>query len=148
MTKPQFVYVTVIAKPPEEVWKALTSPEFTEKYWHSTKVKSDFLTGSIIEFYTESGVVGCEGQILTSRYPEELVYTWQFPNNTQTKDEQPSRVSFLLETVSKGTKLTLIHDEFQPDSHMYEMVSQGWPLVLAGLKTLLETGRAVDFSTE
>ena len=148
MNKPDYVYVAVIAKSPEEVWSALTSPEFTKQYWHNTEVNSDFSVGSPIRFLNESGEVGCEGEILVSDYPVELAYTWHFPNNPDTKDESPSRVVFRLESIAAGTKLTMIHDHFEPDSKMLDMVSGGWPLVIGGLKTLLETGRAVDFSAE
>ena len=102
MSKPDFIYVVVIAKPPEDVWEGLTSPEFTRQYWHRTAVQSDFKPGSPIEFLLESGDVGCEGKILRSDFPNELSFTWQFPNNPGTKLEDPSRVSFQLEAVAAG----------------------------------------------
>lgn len=148
MTKPEFVYVIVIAKSPAEVWKGLTSPEFTKQYWHKTEVASDFEAGSAIRFMNESGQVGCEGEILSADYPAELSYTWQFPNNPDTRDEVPSRVTFHLEQIAAGTRLTVVHDRFPADSKMRELVEPGWPLVLCGLKTLLESGRAVDFTAE
>lgn len=148
MNKPEAVYVIVIAKSPEEVWEGLTSPEFTKQYWHRTEVQSDFKVGSPIRFLLESGQVACEGEILSARHPSELAYTWQFPMNPETKDEAPSRVTFKLEQVGAGTKLTMIHDRFPDGSKMLGMVREGWPLVLSGLKTLLESGRAVDFTTE
>lgn len=148
MTKPDYVYVIVIAKSPEAVWQGLTSPEFTKQYWHKTEVESDFEVGSAIHFMTESGQVGCEGEVLSVDYPVELSFTWQFPNNPDTRDEQPSRVSFRLEPIAAGTKLTVIHDQFPDDSKMLGLVQPGWPLVLCGLKTLLESGSAVDFSAD
>ena len=148
MTKPESVHVIVIAKPPEEVWEGLTSPEFTKQYWHQTEVQSDFKVGSPIRFLLETGEVACEGEILSARHPSELAYTWQFPNNPETKDEPPSRVTFKLEQIGAGTKLTMIHDQFPPGSKMLGMVHEGWPRVLSGLKTLLESGTAVDFTAE
>lgn len=148
MTIPEFVYVIVIAKSPEEVWKGLTSAEFTQQYWHKTRVESDFDVGSAIRFMNESGQVGCEGEILRADHPAELTYTWQFPNNPDTRDEPASRVSFRLEPIAAGTRLTVIHDQFPADSKMLELVRPGWPLVLCGLKTLLESGDAVDFTAE
>ena len=94
----------------------------------------------------ESGEVGCEGEILIANHPSELAFTWRFPNNPETEGEAPSRVTFRLEPIPAGTKLTMIHDHFPVDSKMLGMVREGWPLVLGGLKTLLESGRAVDFS--
>ena len=146
MTSPEFIYVIVIARPPEKVWEGLTTAEFTKQYWHRTEVTSDFRIGSPIRFMTESGQVGAEGTILTADYPAELSYTWQFPNNPDTSGEAPSRVTFRLEPVAAGTKLTVIHDQFPENSKMFGLIEGGWPLVLSGLKTLLESGNAVDFS--
>ncbi len=148
MTKPEFVYVIVIAQPPERVWEGLTTAEFTKQYWHRTEVDSDFKVGSPIRFMTASGTVGAEGEILEVEYPSKLSYSWQFPNNPDTRDEPSSRVTFRLEPVAAGTKLTVCHDRFPVDSKMFELVQGGWPLVLCGLKTLLETGAAIDFSEE
>jgi uncharacterized protein YndB with AHSA1/START domain len=149
MGKKKYIYETLIAAAREDVWNALTMAEFTRQYWHSTRVNSDWAVGSRIEFLVdgENGdEVGCEGEILKCDYPAELSYTWQFPRNPDTRDEAPSRVTFLLESVGEYTKLSVIHDRFPEGSRMYEMVSGGWIHVIAGLKTLLETGRAVDFS--
>ena len=148
MTKPEYVYVVVIAKPPEDVWKGLTSAEFTRQYWHKTEVSSDLTVGSTIEFMTEDGHVGCEGEILNVDHPAELSFTWQFPRNPETSKEPHSRVTFQLEPIAAGTRLTVVHDQFPEDSKMYELVRPGWPLVICGLKTLLESGVAVDFSAE
>ena len=151
-TNDEYVFVQIINTDREAVWQALTSPEFTEQYWHCTRVRSDFQPGSAVEFLVGDGDVGCCGEILTARPPEELSYTWQFPRNPAVRDEVPSRVSFVLETIGDeangtATRLTVTHDRFPADSRMPEMVGAGWPLVLAGLKTLLETEQAVDFSS-
>ena len=63
MNPPDFVYVTVIAAPPEKVWEALTSAEFTRQYWHSTRVQSDWQEGGQVHFMVdgENGErIGCE----------------------------------------------------------------------------------------
>ena len=149
MSQPDYVYETVIAASREAVWKGLTTAEFTRQYWHSTRVQSDWKVGSTVEFLVdgENGdEIGCEGVILKADYPAELSYTWQFPRMPETRDEEPSRVTFLLEQLGEHTKLTVVHDRFAAGSKMREMVSSGWPLVIAGLKTLLETGKGVDFS--
>ena len=149
MNNVKYVYETLIAVAREEVWKGLTMAEFTRQYWHSTRVSSDWAVDSRIEFLVDGDngdEVGCEGKILKCNYPAELSYTWQFPRNPDTRDEAPSRVTFFLEPVGEYTKLTVVHDRFPDDSKMYGLVSGGWIHVIAGLKTLLETGKAVDFS--
>ena len=146
MTKPDYAYVTIIAAPPEKVWEGLTSPEFTEQYWHKTRVKSDFKPGSAIEFLTGDGTVGVRGEILRADYPDILSYTWSFVSDPGLKNDPPSRVTFKLERLEVGTRLTVIHDQLLEGSTTLEAVTHGWPFVICGLKTLLETDTAVDFS--
>lgn len=147
MAKVEFHYVTLIDAPREKVWRALTNGEFTRQYWHNTEVRSSWTVGSRVEFLV-AGEVGCEGEVLVADEPRSLSYTWHFPRNPDCADEAPSRVLFTLEDIQGVTKLTVKHDEFlSEESPTYQMVSGGWPYVLAGLKTLCETGKTLDFSS-
>ena len=62
--------------------------------------------------------------------------------------EQRSKVTFEIEPLGELVKLTVVHDGFEPDSLMVSMVSQGWPPILANLKTMLETGQTLPVSEE
>lgn len=146
MSKPDFVYVTVIAATQERVWRGLTTAEFTQRYWHDTRVRSEFTPGAKIEFLNPDDSVGVAGEILTADHPSELSYTWRFLRNPDAVSDPPSRVTFRLEAVSAGTRLTVIHDRLEESPATASMVTLGWPHVIAGLKTLLETGKAVDFT--
>ena len=146
MKEAEFVYMTVIAAPREKVWKALTSGEFTRQYWHETEVRSDFTPGSPVEFVTPDGNVGVSGEVLVATHPEELSYSWLFTSDVEQGERQPSRVTFRLEPLDVGTRLIVTHDQLASGSRAHNMVSFGWPHVMAGLKTLLETDRAIDFS--
>jgi uncharacterized protein YndB with AHSA1/START domain len=151
MDKPDYIYVQIIDACRERVWEALTAPEFTEKYWHQTRIQTDLQPGSPVRFLVAEDEVGCDGEVLISNAPEELSYTWRFPRNPAVRDEAPSRVTFRLETIGSdstgtATRLTVTHDRFPAGSKMPEMIGPGWPLVLAGLKTLLETGQTLDYS--
>ncbi len=146
MSKPEFVYMTVIAAPAERVWQALTSAEFTRQYWHSTRVRSAFTPGATIEFLNPDDSVGVAGEILAADRPHELSYTWRFLRNPAAADDPVSRVTFKLEGVRAGTRLTVTHDRLAEGSTTATLVTFGWPHVIAGLKTLLETGEAVDFT--
>ena len=88
------------------------------------------------------------GEILESDYPRRLSYTWQFLRDPETRDDPASRVSFELEAINAGTRLTVVHDELLEGCRTAELVSFGWPHVISGLKTLAETGKAVDFSCD
>ena len=146
MSNADFVYMTVIAAPPEQVWQGLTTAEFTEQYWHATRVRSEFTPGATIEFLNPDGSAGVAGEILTADRPSELSYTWRFLRNPEAAGDPASRVTFKLEAIDAGTRLTVVHDQLAEGSATETMVSFGWPHVIAGLKTLLETGRAVDFT--
>ena len=147
MSKPEFVYMTVIAAPPEEVWKGLTTAEFTQQYWHNTRVRSDYETGGKIEFLNPDDSVGVAGEVLTADFPKELAYTWQFTGKDSVAlGDPPSRVTFKLERLNAGTRLTVVHDQLVEGTQTASMIKFGWPHVIAGLKTLLETGQAVDFT--
>lgn len=146
MSKPEFVYMTVIAAAQERVWQGLTTAEFTQQYWHGTRVRSEFTPGAKIEFLNPDDSVGVAGEILVADRPSELSYTWCFLRNPGAVEEPASRVTFRLEAVSAGTRLTVVHDRLEESPATASMVTFGWPHVMAGLKTLLETGRAVDFT--
>ena len=146
MSKPEFVYMTVIAAPPERVWQGLTTAEFTEQYWHATRVRSAFTPGAAIEFLNPDGSVGVAGEILGAERPVELSYTWRFLRNPDAAGDPASRVTFQLEAIPVGTRLTVIHDRLAEGSATATLVTFGWPHVIAGLKTLLETGKPVDFT--
>lgn len=146
MSNTEFKYMTVIAASPEDVWQGLTSAEFTRQYWHGTDIRSDFQKGSPLEFTTPDGEVGVCGEILAADFPTRLSYTWKFMRDPAVKDDPASRVTFELEALDVGTRLTVIHDELAAGSMTAEMVSFGWPHVIAGLKTMLETGEAIDFT--
>lgn len=146
MSDTEFVYMAVIAAPREEVWKALTTAEFTRQYWHETEVKSEFVPGGPIEFVTPDGKAGVNGEILTADFPSELSYTWLFRSEAEAGNDTHSRVTFRLEALDVGTRLVVVHDQLVPGSRTSEMIRFGWPHVVCGLKTLLETHQAVDFS--
>lgn len=146
MSKTEFRYMTVIAASPEDVWKGLTSGEFTRQYWHGTRIQSDFRQGSTLEFLLPDGEAGVCGEVLEADYPKRLSYTWQFMRDPECKNDPASRVIFELQALNVGTRLTVVHDELDAGCKTADMVSFGWPHVLAGLKTLLETGEAIDFS--
>jgi uncharacterized protein YndB with AHSA1/START domain len=130
-----------IQAPIEQVWDALTNPDVTEKYWGSTRIESDWRTGSLIR-YMRDGEVMDEHTIIAVERPVRLVHTFQ-PLFGEFKDEPPSRVSIGLQAGGAVTRLALVHDGFPPDSKVFKACSEGWPMILSGLKTLLETGAAL-----
>ena len=144
MTKSTFKYEIYIASTPAKVWKALLEGEFTRQYWSHTNV-SDWKVGSEWEHHPtdEARGVAIVGQVLEATAPHRLIITWADPQHRGDRVRH-SRVSFLIEPIADMVRLTITHDELESGSDMQRKVSAGWPRVLSSLKSLLETGRALD----
>ncbi len=143
MQTTEFVYVTYIAATAEQVWKALTDPEITTKFWQHVNV-SDWKPGSRWE-HRDSGTKGAVlilGRVAESAPPRRLVITWADPANEK-NEAKHSRVTFEIEDVRGVVKLTVTHDRLDAGSEMLKSVSTGWPKVLSRMKTLLEGGKAI-----
>lgn len=142
MDKPQFVYVSYIQSTPERVWNALMDPEMTKQYWFNHHNKSDWKVGSRWEHqsYDDPSVVHIVGKVVETDPPRRLVVTWARPAD-EGNEARTSRVTYEIEPLEESVKLTVTHDEFGDDVEMRESVSFGWPVVISGLKTLLETGK-------
>lgn len=134
---PDFVYVVYIAAPPEKVWGALTDGKNERVWWWNTRHESDFRPGSPIRYIRNDGV-DVEGEILEVDPPTRLVYTFRVSGPGPQHDEGATRVEHRIEVQGEWTKLTLIHSNFRRDSALRRGVSNGWPAILSGLKTVLE----------
>jgi uncharacterized protein YndB with AHSA1/START domain len=146
MTEPKFVYVTYIATTPEKLWQALTDGAFTEQYWFGTRIESDWTLGARVSF-SRNDEVSDYGVVLEYDPPRRLSYSWRVEFHEEFRAERPSRVTFEIEPMTASTggkrsevKLTVTHDDFDAGSKGFRAISGGWPLVLASLKSLLETG--------
>jgi uncharacterized protein YndB with AHSA1/START domain len=141
--KSQFVYVTYISSSAEKVWNALMDPEMTRKYWGHLNV-SDWKVGSDWKHEDPStGQVRIVGKVVEFTPPRRLVITWAFPAEAQVPDKY-TRVTFEIESAGKAVRLKVTHDELEPGSEMESGITRGWPVVLSNLKTLLETGIAME----
>jgi uncharacterized protein YndB with AHSA1/START domain len=142
MSKPEFVYITYIGTTPEKLWEALTSSEFTRRYWFNTELRSDWKVGSAIALVMD-GKTTDVGEILEADRPRRLSYTFKHVSDEELKQEPASKVVFALEPHGKVVKLTLTHEGFVEGGKMLDGISKGWPAILASLKSLLESGTAV-----
>ncbi|CAN5499882.1 SRPBCC family protein [soil metagenome] len=140
MSKPEFVYVTFIKTTPEKLWHALTDREFSHKYWVDCFLTSDWKVGSRMTM-ERHGELKNECVILESDPPRRMSYSWQSVFDPDMKKEKPSRVTYILEAQGDNVKLTVTHEGFAEGSKTLPSVSFGWPIVLSGLKSILETGK-------
>ena len=161
MDKPAFVYTTYIRTAPERLWQALTDPAFTELYW-GIAFDSDWKPGSSVN-WTQRGVTIADAEqvVVECVLHRRLAYTWHTftPDWAQALDiadevrealavERRSKVTFDIEPLDdEQVKLTVVHDDLEPSGRLLPMISEGWPRVLANLKTLLETGEPLPDSS-
>lgn len=141
--KAQFVYVTYISSTPEKVFDALITPEMTRKYWAHLNV-SDWKVGSQWKHENaENGNTDLVGKVLESDRPKRLVISWASPADKDNPAKY-TKVTFLVEPGTNAIRLTVTHEDLEPGSDMDRGIRRGWPVVLSNLKTLLETGNAMD----
>lgn len=160
-----FMYTTYIQAAPEQVWQGLTDPALTKRYWRHHRAgpktfRSDWKKGSSYDLAHEDVrlVVSDPEQVILESDPHRrLSYTWHsFTPEWATevgmalataeawRAEPRSAVTFDIDDVGHGVvKLAVTHGSFSLNSSVLEGISNGWPAVLASLKTLLETGAAL-----
>jgi uncharacterized protein YndB with AHSA1/START domain len=144
----RFVYVTYIRAAPEKIFAALTQPEFTKRYWAETWQESDWTPGAAWRAMIPDGRVADEGRIVEIDPPKKLVIAWANAFMPELKAEGPSTLTYLLEPAGTAVKLTLTQEIDIPDSKLIAAMSEGWPHLLASLKSMLETGEPLVESTK
>ncbi|MBO0719825.1 MAG: SRPBCC family protein [Blastocatellia bacterium] len=146
MDNDRFVYVTYIRTTPEKLWRALIEPEFTRQYWVGTWQESEWKAGSAWRIMIPDGRVGDSGEVLEIDPPRRLVLSWRNEFLPELKAEGYSRATYELEPQGDTVKLTVIHEIDKHDSQFIKKVSNGWPAILASLKSLLETGEPMEMT--
>jgi uncharacterized protein YndB with AHSA1/START domain len=144
MASSRFVYVTYIRTTPEELWRALTDPEFTRRYWCETAHESEWKPGSSWRVMIPDGRVADSGEVVEVEPHRRLVLKWRNEFKPELRAEGYSRLTYELEPQGSSVKLTVIHEMDKPESKFIEAVSNGWPMILASLKSLLETGEPLE----
>ena len=133
------VYQVFIRATPEEIWEAITNPEFTAKYFYGARIDIG------PEGRTAHGPDGSDwgsGPVFEYDPPRRLVHEWRSTYDEEMGAEEPSRVTWEIEPQDDGTcLLTVVHDRLDGAPKTSASVAgPGWMRVLSGLKTLLETG--------
>jgi uncharacterized protein YndB with AHSA1/START domain len=140
----RFVYVTYIRTTPEKLWDALLKPEFTRAYWCEVWQDSSWAPGSSWKLMIPDGRVADSGEVVEIEKPRRLVLKWRNEFQPDLRSEGYSRCTFELEPSGNEVKLTVTHEIDKPKSKLIEGVSKGWPHILSSLKSLLETGDALE----
>jgi len=131
------VFEIYIRTTPERLWEAITDPEIRSKYTFGARVTSDWTPGSRIEMSHPGGLLG-EGEVLEVDPPRRLVQTMVALWSDDVKSEGTSRVTWEIEPIADSCRLTVTHDQLREGAN--DQLYGGWPMILSGLKTWLETG--------
>ncbi len=133
------IYEIYIRTTPERLWEAITDPGIRAKYNFGAAVTSDWTPGSRLELGSPKagGLLG-EGEILEIDPPRRLVHTMVALWSDEVKSEGASRVTWEIEPIQDSCRLTVTHDQLREGAN--DQLYGGWPMILSGLKTWLETG--------
>jgi uncharacterized protein YndB with AHSA1/START domain/DNA-binding transcriptional ArsR family regulator len=136
------VFEIYIKTSPERLWEAITNSEMRQKYTFGVGISSDWTPGSGYEaVHPGAGIPISEGENLEVDPPRRLVQSFTALWSDDVKAEGTSRVTWDIEPVGDSCRLTVTHDELREGAH--EEIYGGWPQILSGLKTLLETGETL-----
>jgi DNA-binding transcriptional ArsR family regulator/uncharacterized protein YndB with AHSA1/START domain len=140
MDKPEFVYTSYIRTTPEQLWRGLTDPAFTRRYWNLAW-ESDWKAGSPLTLKLDKNnvTVADPAQVVLESDPyRRLSYTWhtftpEWAAAYDVSDEQlamvaaepRSKVTFDIEPVGEYVRLTVVHDGFEEGSTVLPGIAQG-----------------------
>jgi uncharacterized protein YndB with AHSA1/START domain len=141
---PKTVYVIYIASTPEKVWEALTSAEFTRQYFSGRSVEIEPKVGGSFVMRMPDGRFDIRGRVVEWEPPRRLSTTWEV-DFAEFQELPACLVTYDIEPMGESVKLTMTeaHQWDIPDA-ILAGGRQGWPLILSGLKSLLETGKPIS----
>jgi len=139
--KPALFYAIYIASTPEKIWEALTSAEFSRKYFSGNAVEIDLKVGGTFTMRQPDGSVHVSGEVIECIPCRKLTITFNVNWPALVERLGPTLVTYEVEPAGEAVRLTLIQSHDRPLSD--DILSggrQGWPAILSSLKTVLETG--------
>jgi uncharacterized protein YndB with AHSA1/START domain len=139
--KPAIVYTIYIASTPERVWEALTSAEFSRKYFFGNAVEVDLKVGGAYIVRTPDGALHISGEVIECDPPRKLTMTFNVNWPELIERLGPTLVTYEIEQAGDAVKLTMLQSHDRPiDDDILSGGREGWPAILSSLKSVLETG--------
>jgi uncharacterized protein YndB with AHSA1/START domain len=154
------VYRVYIRATPEAIWTAITDPGWTERYGYGGRAEYDLRPGGAYRGLSSEGMrahgapdVAVDGEVIEADPPRKLVQTWRMAMDAGLAAEGFTRLTYEIEPTDGGpTKLTVTHDLTGAPGLASLVAGEsedrgaggGWPWVLSGLKTVLETGASLE----
>lgn len=143
MTTPSHVYEVYIRCAPEAAWEAIVDGDQTVQYFFGTRVKSDWQPGSPVTYHSPAGDVVADGEIVSVEPGRRLEMWFTARWDDELEAEGPVRMVWLVEPADALTKVRVEYFDLAPDSARLRDYAAGIPLIVSGLKTLLETGAPI-----
>jgi uncharacterized protein YndB with AHSA1/START domain len=140
--RPMTVYTIYIASTPEKVWEALTSADFSRKYFFGNAVEVELKVGGAYVMRTPDGALHISGEVVECVSPRRLTVTFNVNWPALVEKLGPTLVTYEIEPAGDAVRLTMTESHDRPLSD--DILSggrQGWPAILSSLKSLLETGK-------
>ena len=147
--KPKTVYVIYIAAPPENVWRALTDPEQSQRYFHGSRLEIEPRVGGNFVIRFPDGRVNVRGEVVEWSPPRRLVTSWGVDWVPELREFPPCLVSYDIEPSGESVKLTMTESySWDPPDALLSGGRSGWPAILSSLKSVLETGKPLVIKLE
>ena len=140
--RPLTVYTIYVASTPEKVWEALTTAEFSRRYFFGNAVEVEPRLGGAFIVRTPDGALHISGEVLEYDPPRKLSVTFNVNWPELIEKLGPTLVTYEIEPVGEAVRLTMSEGHDRPLSE--DILSggrSGWPAILSGLKSVLETGK-------
>jgi uncharacterized protein YndB with AHSA1/START domain len=142
--KPAIVYTIYIAATPQKVWEALTTAEFSRKYFSGHAVEVDLRVGGAYIMRTPDGSLHISGEVIECDPPNKLTVTFNVNWPALVEKLGPTLVTYEIEQAGDAVKLTMLQSHDRPiGDDILSGGREGWPAILSSLKSLLETGNAM-----
>jgi uncharacterized protein YndB with AHSA1/START domain/DNA-binding transcriptional ArsR family regulator len=141
------VYSVYIQAPPERVWQAITDGDETARYYYGTRVASTWAPGAPLQYTYPDGTVAADGAVLEADAPSRLRMSFHARWDPEIEAEGPVEMAWVLEGQGGATKLTVTTSGLRAGSRTAEDFGGGIVYIVSGLKTLVETGKAMAVAT-
>jgi uncharacterized protein YndB with AHSA1/START domain len=140
MPRPIHVYETYIRTTPDRLWHALTDPATTRQYFYGCDFEGTPEAGKPYAFRAADGTTAVDGTIVEAEPYRRLVMTFHALFAPGTAEESPSQVTWEITPLGDVCRLSLVHGDLHGAPNTYAATAHGWPILISGLKSVLETG--------
>ena len=143
MEQPAHIYKAYIRASVDAVWNAITDPDQTVQYFYGTRVRSDWQVGSSMNYYDANGGLVSEGQIISIDPPKRIEFTFLALWDPEITAEGPCREVWTVNDVNGMAELVIELYDVVAGGKTLDDFANGFPYIVSGLKSLLETGMAL-----